>query len=500
MNEPLDLIRAVNGVLLPGFQGTTLPDWLVDAARKGLAGVVLFAQNTPDLSTTAELTRRLHELEPQLLIALDEEGGDVSRLEAADGSSLPGAAALGQVDDMDLTAACGRALGRVLALVGVDLDLAPVLDVASDSRNPVIGVRSFGPDPALVARHGTAFAQGLHDSGVATCAKHYPGHGDTRADSHVELPVVDAPLDVLVRRELEPFSHAIGAGVLDAVMTAHVVVPALGNTEPASLSRPVYDRLRGAGFDGPAITDALDMRAVSGGSSDPRGVGEAAVRALSAGADLLCLGTTAARDDAALFLAARGAIVGAVEAGRLPAARLVEAAARLDRLRSVALPRPRALADAATVGAVTELAALGEEVARRAVRARPGASAATCRTPSGVVDLRVRLDHAAGRVSRRVQETVAARWPSFDPDGPLVAVTRDPVPGSVEHGELARLWSARRDVVVIHTGVPGAADEWFGSLGGGGPHVVLACGTGRANAQAAVSVLADLLERLVTHR
>ncbi|MFP3715155.1 glycoside hydrolase family 3 N-terminal domain-containing protein, partial [Puerhibacterium sp. TATVAM-FAB25] len=366
--------RAVLGVLLPGFTGTTAPAWLLTAARDGLAGVVLFAQNTPDLATTAALTGALHAAAPDLLVTVDEEGGDVSRLEAADGSSLPGATALGVVDDEDLTAETGETLGRLLAAVGVDLDLAPVLDVASDPRNPVIGVRSFGPEPGLVARHARAFVRGLQRGGVGACAKHFPGHGDTAVDSHLALPVVDVPPAVLRERELVPFAAA--AGETDAVMTGHLVVPAVGPA-PASLEPAATALLRSLGFAGPVITDALDMRAVSDGDR----IGEVAVRAVEAGADLLCLGTTAGRDDEALFAEAADALATAVVSGRLTVARLEESAARTRRTVAAIRAR-RSAARTAGPGADDVAAALAalQDVGRRAAAAA-GVGRAHDRTP-----------------------------------------------------------------------------------------------------------------------
>ncbi|MEL7974267.1 glycoside hydrolase family 3 N-terminal domain-containing protein [Isoptericola sp. F-RaC21] len=506
-----DVRRAVLGVLLPGFTGTTPPRWLLDAARDGLAGVVLFAHNTPDLATTAALTARLHDAAPGLVVATDEEGGDVSRLEAAAGSSLPGAAALGAVDDERLTGEAGEALGRLLAAAGVDLDLAPVLDVDTPG-NPVIGVRSFGTDPAAVARHGVAFARGLQRGGVGTCAKHFPGHGSTTVDSHLALPVVEADLDTLHGRDLVPFAAALAEGAdgpaADALMTAHVVVPALGPA-PASLEPAVAALARELGHAGPIVTDALDMRAVSDGAD----VGEAAVRAVEGGADLLCLGTTAGRDDADLFRSAADALVAAVGSGRLTLERL---AASRERTNALAL-RLRARRAAAGVdvgaeavaGARLRLAAVGAEAARRAVRAvgPPPVLAG----PPDVVDLRLRLDHAAGRTAQHVQRAVAARWqgavvhPALDDDGvdallrdgtarPLLVVTREPLPGGPEHARLARLQQGRPDLVVVHTGTPAAGERWLAALPGGLPATVLACGTGRANAAAAVALLAGELE------
>ncbi|WP_166849290.1 glycoside hydrolase family 3 protein [Isoptericola sp. BMS4] len=515
--------RAVRGVLLPGFTGTTPPAWLVDAAHEGLAGVVLFAHNTPDVATTADLTGRLHELAPTLLVATDEEGGDVSRLEAATGSSLPGAAALGLLDDVPATEAAGEALGRMLAAAGVDLDLAPVLDV-NRPENPVIGVRAFGDDAEHVARHGAAFTRGLRRGGVGTCGKHFPGHGATTADSHLELPVVPDDLATLRRRDLVPFAAALsgdgspdGRG-LDALMTAHVRVPALGpapaSLEPAvtALARDLF-REHGTGDDGLIITDALDMRAVSDGAD----VGEAAVRAVEAGADLLCLGTTVGRDDEALFRTAVDALTAAVRTGRVTvealqasAARAAALAARARDLRSRAGVTPGA---EAAVAAQRTLAELGTRLAARAVAGGLAPCAGLAGDPGpDVVDLRVRLDHAAGRTAQHVQRAVRERWPDAvthpplddaalaallgaPPTArrPLVLITREPAPGSPERARLEAAWAARPDLVVVHVGLPatsGRVVDWFTGLPGGPPPVVSACGTGRTGAHAAVDLLA----------
>jgi beta-N-acetylhexosaminidase len=236
-----------------------------------------------------------------------------------------GPAALGAVDDLDLTRATGRAIGAELAAVGIDLDLGPVADVNTNPANPVIGTRSFGADPDRAAAHVVAWVEGLQATGVAACAKHFPGHGDTAQDSHLALPVVDAPLAVLERRELVPFAAAARAGVA-AVMTSHIVVPALDPTLPATLSAPVLGLLRdGLGFGGVIVSDALDMAGASAG----RGIPEAAVLSLAAGADLLCIG---ADKDVALVREIRAAIVAAVGAGRLAESRLRDAARRIEQL------------------------------------------------------------------------------------------------------------------------------------------------------------------------
>src|SRR5699024_4154079 len=202
--------------------------------------------------------------------------GDVTRLQAAPGSSLPTAWALGEADDIELTREAGRALGDLLAACDLDLDLAPVLDVSTDPANPVIGTRAFGDDPDRAAH----------------CANSFPGHGATATDSHTALPRIDLDPVQFEREHLAPWRIAPW---LDSVMTAHVLVPALGEG-PASIStwsRPLLDRVVGGTFQGLVITDALDMAAVA---ADPGG-GESVVRAFEAGADLLCLGTSLRRDD-----------------------------------------------------------------------------------------------------------------------------------------------------------------------------------------------------------
>ncbi|MGV3711779.1 beta-N-acetylhexosaminidase [Pseudolysinimonas sp.] len=311
----------VDAVLLPGFRGTTLPDWVADRLRNGLAGVCLYGENVESDGQLRSLTWQIRQANPDAIIAIDEEGGDVTRVHYVDGSPYPGAALLGRVDDVDETARVGRSVADVLSWIGVDLNLAPVADVNSDPRNPVIGVRSFGADPALVARHVAAFTRAHEAVGVATSVKHFPGHGATSADSHLALPVVDVSLDELRQRDLPPFRAAIEAGAR-TVMTSHILVPQVDPDNPATFSsRILGELLRGElGFDGVIVTDALDMVGASGGI----GIPAAAARALAAGCDLLCLGTggSAAQLDA---------IADAVGSGVEPA-RLAEAAARVARL------------------------------------------------------------------------------------------------------------------------------------------------------------------------
>ncbi len=291
-----ELERLALGCLLPGFPGEEPPDWVRQLLETGLGGVVLYAWNVRDPGQLRALTDALRAERPELVVAIDEEGGDVTRLEAKDGSSYPGNWALGVVDDVGLTRAVAGAMAGDLAAAGINLDFAPVADVNTTVDNPIIGVRSFGSDAELVARHVAAFVEGLEGGGVAACAKHFPGHGDTLEDSHLELPTVEE----LRPEALRPFRAAIDAGVT-AIMTAHIRVSEMGD-EPATLSRTLLsDVLRGElGFTGVAITDALEMKAISG----TVGVEQGAVQALAAGADALCLGHDLGADSVGRIVAA----------------------------------------------------------------------------------------------------------------------------------------------------------------------------------------------------
>src|SRR5580692_6815349 len=322
------LDRMADAILIPPFPGERAPRWVLSALERGLAGVTIFGPNIAGPEQLAGLTAQLRSAGGLPLLAIDEEGGDVTRIAHLTGSPYPGNAALGAVDDVALTADVYRALGADLAVLGFNVDLAPSVDVNTAADNPVIGTRSFGADTALVSRHAAAAVAGLQAAGVAACAKHFPGHGSTRIDSHDSIATVDVPLKVLAQRDLPPFSAAIAAGVR-AVMPGHLRVPELTGELPASLSAAAQTGLlRGElGFTGVIVSDALEMRAVSG----PFGIAEAAVLAVAAGTDLLCFG----RDqDEPIYLSVRDALAAAVTSGRMPGARLEDAAARVADLRA----------------------------------------------------------------------------------------------------------------------------------------------------------------------
>src|SRR5215472_17380854 len=185
------LARLAEAILIPPFPRVTAPGWLLAALDRGLAGVTLFAPNVSDPAQLAALTSQLRDAADEPVIAIDEEGGDVTRMAHRTGSPYPGNAALGAVDDTGLTTEIYRALGSDLAAAGIHANLAPSADVNSDADNPVIGTRSFGADTDLVARHAAAAVTGLQSAGVAACAKHFPGHGSTSIDSHDVIVPVD---------------------------------------------------------------------------------------------------------------------------------------------------------------------------------------------------------------------------------------------------------------------------------------------------------------------
>ncbi|MFC6237524.1 glycoside hydrolase family 3 protein [Longivirga aurantiaca] len=326
MSDQPDVRRLVLRTLMPGFAGTVVPVWLDAALRDGLGSVCLYGSNVVDVEQLTGLCADLRSRSPQVVLATDEEGGDVTRLHYRTGSPYVGNGVLGRLDDLDATRAQAAWIARDLRGVGIQLDLGPVVDVNSSDDNPVIGSRSFGADPDLVARHSAAWVEALQAGGVAACAKHFPGHGDTTADSHHALPVVDVDADLLRRRELAPFAAVVQAGAA-SVMTAAIMVPSVdavnaGTFSAALLQGVLRDEL---GFDGVIVTDALDMA----GASAETGIPEAAVRALVAGCDLLCLGSDT---DPALFAEIVEHVVAALASGRLPLARVAEAAARVERL------------------------------------------------------------------------------------------------------------------------------------------------------------------------
>ena len=328
MNSELD--RLAHGVLFPALGRPKVPNWVGPRIEAGLGGFVIFGKDIVDGNQFQRLAAELHGLRDHVLLSIDEEGGDVSRLANLGGFSMPGNRALGELDDVELTRQAAFQIGLSLVEAGVDWDLAPAVDTAVNPMSPN-GIRCFGSDRDLVSRHTAAWVEGLQAAGVSACAKHYPGHGMSGTDAHLATPLVDVSRDELLESYLDPFRAAIAAGV-DSIMVSHDLVPQLDDV-PATISKVLLtDILRGElGYDGVVITDALEMY----GIADVAPLPEAAVRAIEAGADALCLGSWSFLDDVDV---AAAALVEAVDSGRLPLKRLQSANERLARLGT----RPKA--------------------------------------------------------------------------------------------------------------------------------------------------------------
>lgn len=417
-----------------------MPDALRPWLERGIGGVVLFGSNIESPAQVSELTAALRAERPGLLVMTDEEGGDVTRLEAGRGSSYPGNLALGAIDDVEVTERVAASIAAELAAVGVNLDLAPVADVNTNPQNPVIGVRSFGSDPELVARHVAAVVRGLQGAGVAACAKHFPGHGDTRQDSHLELPSTELDPGMLA-----PFRAAIEAGVR-AVMTAHIRVEGVDDA-PATLSRRVIgDLLRGElGFAGCVFSDAVEMRAIS----DTVGVEDAGVRAVEAGVDGVMLGAVLGLD--ALERMHRALVE------RVPEDRLAEAAARVE--------------GAALAPVATEVdGEVGLGAARRALRVE---GAPRVSSDALVVELVPEPLIAAGPARHSLGGVRIAAGDALPNVGgrELVVVVRDAHRHAWEQEAAERLVAEAARTVVVDIGLPGwrpaGAAGYVATLGGG---------------------------------
>lgn len=460
----LDLHRDILTTLLPGFGGIEAPEWLLRRLADGLGGVCLFGRNVAGAEQLRTLNASLRAANPLAVVAIDEEGGDVTRLFHDVGAPYPGNALLGRIDDPALTERVAGAVGAALAATGCTLTFAPDVDVNSNPDNPVIGVRSFGTDAGLAARHAVAWVRGVQATGVAASAKHFPGHGDTATDSHLDLPVVDVSLQVLRARELAPFRAAVAAGAR-TIMTSHILLPRLDPEHPATLSpRILQGLLRDElGFDGVIVSDALDMH----GASGVHGVPEAAVLALVAGCDLLCLGSDTTDRDLDDIVAAVG---GAISEGRLAADRVREAAGRVRALAATAPPPPTSpavveprhdAADLARLAAAFEVT----DAARARLAAAPGvgtvvrvdteANIAIGRSPWGPFAVAA-ADQPAWLARARIV-TVSAATPLADPaglPGGVLVVGKDLHRHPFAVAAVAALRAVRDDVVTVDMGWP----------------------------------------------
>lgn len=337
-----------------GVRGTTpLPEEM-ELIRRGVGGVILFSRNVEEPRQLAELSKALKSAAPgPLMVAIDQEGGRVQRLRPPHWTAWPSLRRIGAIDEaggiqgLNGTAVAeklGHMIAHELGACGIDLDFAPVVDVDTNPANPVIGDRSFGRDPRRVARLGVALAQGLERGGVASCAKHFPGHGDTSQDSHLTLPRLAHDKRRLWEVELVPFVAAARAG-LASVMTAHVRFEAFDRL-PATLSPVSLGILRkDVEFQGCCISDDLEMRAIS----DIWGVPDAAELAIAAGCDAVLVCHTLQHQHDSIDAIARGARSGPLDRGRL-----LEASDRVEAMQKKFARSPSAIEPAKAAAGATE--------------------------------------------------------------------------------------------------------------------------------------------------
>lgn len=465
-----------HAVLFPSLGRPTVPRWIKAPIGSGLGGFVLFGREAVAADQLRRLTTDLREQAPGIHIAVDEEGGDVSRLEATGVISTPGNLALGRIDDLDVTRDCAMQLGLALRSVGVDWNFAPAVDVAVNPLTPN-GVRCFGSDRARVSQHAAAWVEGLQSTGVSACAKHFPGHGLSGTDAHLGTPSLELSRHELIDSYLDPFRAVIAAGV-DSIMVSHPQVAAVDEL-PASISKPVITGLlrEELEYDGVVITDALEMKGVARVADLPH----AAVRALQAGADALCLGSWSFGEDVRICVRA---ICEAVAAGELDRAGLERSAQRLQRIGSRP-PTATGSPDAAT----------GLRLARRAievdgqpelqgsatlvVRLEPGVSPAAGR---GHGDLEGLLEARGKRVERiamadqtyngdgMVRAGISEFREEYGDDGDIVLLVRSPHRYEWQQRVLDRILETTPDAIVLDMGFVhrdfSRARAWIRAFGG----------------------------------
>lgn len=338
----LSIRDQIGQLFMVGFLGTSVtPDLAAFIKEYKPGGVILFSRNLESVEQIVELTNALQACSPHspLLIAIDQEGGRVSRLPKGF-TIFPPCGVLGRCNSTELAYAAAATIAKEVRSVGVNMNMAPVLDVNCNPANPVIGDRAFGTTPDVVCELGLATAAGLQDNKVVACGKHFPGHGDTSVDSHKKLPVVEASRERLEAIEFPPFRLAVAQGVA-SLMTAHVLYPALDKELPATLSPAIINNFlrQELHYDGVVLTDDLEMHAII----DHYEVEDAAVRAVLAGCDMLLICKDRDRE-----IAAFKAIEQAVAAGTISSERLNLSVARITRLKDkfVAPYKPVTISDA----------------------------------------------------------------------------------------------------------------------------------------------------------
>jgi beta-N-acetylhexosaminidase len=465
--SPADLVGRLGELLMVGVPGTEMtPEVEVRLSKIGPAGVIFFAANFADAAGAARYARAVHQVvgTPTLpaLVGADEEGGMVSQLSAF-WDVPPSARAVASSGGPPLVKDLATRTARRLLALGINLDFAPVVDIHSNPKNPVIGIRSFGTAPSQVSACGRAAVEGFHAAGVIPVAKHFPGHGDTSLDSHIASPRLDLTMDQLSMRELRPFEAAMQAGV-PVMMTGHLLVPALdpdpahtATLSPAIVTGLLRERLR---FAGVVVTDALEMHGATALGSH----GEVAVRAIEAGVDLLLYSKLEPGPEEAL-----AALREALGSGRLAPERVAASLERIRALRAGSAARPPEFTSALEremrdLIPAAELDRIAEGAARLL---RQGAGGIPLRQPADVLEVNRPETRAAMADLLRAHGMTArehgidpAAWPKrIEGSALLTVAARATV--TPEQEALARAWLRRfPETVTVASLNPHVADGW----------------------------------------
>ena len=430
------LREKIGQLFMVGFDALEANDHIKTLIRQHrVGGVILFRRNVHTPQQVSALCRELQEINAEvsdipLLISIDQEGGMVMRIEQGV-TPIPAAMAFQAAGSMADCERLNQVSGDEMRQVGINMLLAPVLDVNNNRSNPVIGVRAYGEDAATVIDYGMAAMRGQQSTGVAVTAKHFPGHGDTATDTHYAMALVPHDKARLHAVELAPFRAAIAAGV-DAIMTAHVVFPAFetDTSVPATLSKGVLtDLLRGEmQYDGVVISDCLEMAAIADGV----GISGGAIATLQAGADIVLISHREAQQQAAIE-----AVAAAVESGAIPLARIDEALARvlaLKRVHAVRDWRQRAVTPPALMR--PEAMALAKQVQQAALRVEGAYRPLDADLPVTLITVEVRSRSEIDEVALgRNKEARSSMLPALLDAGLEVrefALSAEALPGEVD--------------------------------------------------------------------
>ena len=448
--EGISLERKIGQMIVAGFHGTKVDDRIREVIQSHHIGnVILFARNFQDPAQLYDLIGKLQRLALRhngapLLIAIDQEGGTVTRLTSGV-TFFPGsmaiAAAGGSDGGEEYARRIGRAIGRELKVLGINMNLAPILDLGNNFRNPIIGSRAYGEDPAAAGALGAAFIRGMQNAGILAVAKHFPGQGNTATDTHLDICTQPDNTRSLENTEMVPFRDAIRVGVA-GMITAHVIYPAFDAEVPATLSSGILTGLlrRKLGYTGLIITDCLEMQAID----TYYGTVEGAARAAAAGADLLLISHTAEKQTATIER-----IAALVRAGKIPESRIDDAVSRILRVKGT-LDTERFLqstfADAEPVIQSMAHRAAAREISRRSITMVRDAGLFPIGAGDDVLFITGDAETLVGVDEIRDERSIGGRLRCAFPQATVADMSVNP--GDEEIGRLAGMARGRGKVVV----------------------------------------------------